>query len=168
MYLFISLYIYIYIIYSSLQWIHAKLYYVVLRPLRIIVAAVIPYLAMLHLDFLNTDCLLPNPLRVGLDGCPCFNIKHPVEIVSNHSQIPAYLLEPGVLDVYVLKNYTLLDTKFSIATLVDFPSLHDGIKPLSCMEMAFEDAPLYVSYEFYDHKKVYKALSSKKSWSFAW
>ncbi len=123
---------------------------------------------MVNLDFLHSDCLIPNPLLFGVDGCPCFYIKNPMEIISNNSAVPSYLYKSNNFDVYVLRNHTQLNSSFSINTLIQFPALHNGIKPLTCMELPGPNTPLRASYEFYNHKKIYKAFSSKKTWTFSW
>jgi len=140
----------------------------IIHPLRILISAIIPYLTKMHLDILLTDCLIPNPMVTGVDGCPCFYTKYPLEITFNQSGMPSYLLNPGNVDVHILRNYTQLKKDFSIDTLINLPALHNGVKPLSCMDMPGKNSPLYGSYEFYNYKKIHKALQSKKPWSLTW
>ena len=147
--------------------VHNKLHYVT-RPLRILISIIIPYLTKVHLDILHMDCLIPNPLISGVDGCPCFYTKYPLEITLNYSELPSHLLNPGNVDVHILRNCTHLRNDFSIDTLISFPALHNGVKPSSCMDIPGQNSPIYGSYEFFNSQKMHKALRNKQPWSFTW
>ena len=129
---------------------------------------ILPFFAMVGMDFVNTDCFLTNPLLSGIEGCPCYTIKHPVEIISNNSDLPSDLLESGPLEVFVLRNYTLLDSDFSLDTLVDFPLSHNGMWPLICQDMTGTDTDLHSSNNIYNRRKLAKALKSAKPWTLTW
>lgn len=138
-----------------------------LRPVRLALVTILPYLNQVGLDFLNTDCMLENPLLSGVEGCPCFRIKYPRELVLNSSVLPLDIIQSELLDVFVLRNVSQLHN-FSIMDFVQFPSLNEGNYPLSCHEMAGVNSQIYSYEEFYHQEKMTKLLKDQKAWAFSW
>lgn len=148
-----------------LQALHDKLYYV-LRPIRLALVTILPYMNQVGLDFLNTDCMLENPLLSGVEGCACFRNKYPKELVLNDSVLPPHILQSELLNVYVLRNISQFD--FSIMDFVQFPSLNGGGYPSSCHEIAGINSEIYRYDEFYHEEKMRRLTNKQNSWTFSW
>lgn len=129
---------------------------------------VIPLLDKVGMDFLNTDCMLENPLLTSQEGCACFRIKYPREEFLNNSHLPPHLTQNDVLDVYILRNSTQFDADFSLSKFIQFPSKHNGMHPFSCHEISGLDKGMYGSDEFYQEAKMMELLSNGIPWSFSW
>ena len=120
------------------------------------------------LDFLNTDCMLENPFLSGVEGCACFRIKYPQELVLNSSVLPPSVTQSGLLDVYVLRNVSQYPGNFSLEDFTSFPSLNGGMYPVSCHEISGVDSKMYRYDEFYHPQKMTKFLRDKNPWAFSW
>lgn len=113
---------------------------------------ILPWFDEVGMDFLNTDCMLENPLLSDVEKCPCFRIKYPEEFVLNTSVLPQYLTESEVLGVYVLRNISQFDY-FSIMSFVEFPSLNGGFYPLSCHQVSGVSRGIYRYDDFFEKRK---------------
>ncbi len=129
--------------------------------------SILPVLDKVNLNFLNTDCMLENPLLSDVERCACFGIKYPVEMELNFSVLPQHLTRAGIQDVYVLRNATQFDTNLSIMNFVNFPSQSGGY-PLSCHEMSGENIGIFRYEEFFQKETMTRLLKRGDSWSFSW
>ena len=120
------------------------------------------------MDFLDTDCMLENPLLNDTETCPCFKIKHTQEIFLNDSFLPPYVKNVDVFNILVLRNVTKFTSNFSIETFSNFPSLNNGNFPWACSEMSIEDRGIYKYEEFFDENKMNMLIHNGKTWSFSW
>lgn len=127
--------------------------------------SILPVLDKVNLDFLNTDCMLENPLLSEAEQCACFGIKYPQEIDLEFSTLPQHLTKPGIHDVYMLSNTTRYDKDVNIMDFVNFP-LQFGGYPLSCHQISGEDVTIFYD-EFFQREKMVKALA-REEWSFSW
>ena len=162
-----AVFFFVVVVFFLCQAIHDKLYYI-LRPIRLSMVTVLPYLDQVGLNFLNTDCMLENPLFRGVQGCPCFRIKYPKEITINNSVWSNHVAESELLDVYVLRNITQFDEDFSLMNFVDFPSQNGGRYPHVCREMSVENSKIYQYDELYHKDKMASLSNDTTSWSFFW
>ena len=145
---------------------HDKLYYI-LRPVRLAMVKILPVLDKVNLNFLDTDCMLENPLLDDIDQCACFGIKYPKDVDLGFLALPQQLTRPGIKDVYVLHNSAKFDVDLNIMKLINFPSEAGGY-PLACHEVASENIGLYRYEDLYQEEKMKKLLNRSDSWSFSW
>lgn len=132
--------------------------------------SVIPYLDDIGLDFLNTDCMLENPLLSNAEKCICARVKYPLEVNLNYSNLPSYITNSSeVFNVYVLRNVTKFDSKFDIFKFINFASSNGGKYPLACNEIPGQDSAIYKYDEFFMPDKMSSILNkSENSWTFGW
>lgn len=128
---------------------------------------ILPVLDKMNLNFLDTDCMLENPLLSDVEGCACFGIKYPQEIDLNFSVLPQHLARAGIQDIYVLRNSTQFNMDFNIMKFVNFPSQMGGYPP-SCYQMSGENIGIFKYDEFFQEEKMMQLLTRGDSWSFSW
>ena len=148
--------------------VHEKLYYV-LRPIRLSMVKVLPYLDTIGMDFLSTDCMLENPLLNTTESCPCFRIKYPLESISNGTGIPPYMIHSNViLDVHVLRNCTQFEPDFCIENFIMFPLSNGGNRPWICHEMTGESSRMFRYDHFFSMDRMSNIFHKENSWTASW
>ena len=155
-----------YFCYCCTQLLHDRLYYI-LRPVRLAMVSILPVLDKVNLNFLDTDCMLENPLLSDAERCACFGIKYPQEIDLEFSALPQHLSRAGIQDIYVLRNSTRFDKDLNIMNFVKFRS-EMGDYPLSCHQMSGENIGIFRYDEFFQEEKMTELLTRGDSWSFSW
>lgn len=150
------------------QTLHDKIYSVV-RPLRLGLHAVLPYLEYVSLDIFTADCLIENPLLSDEDTCHCFRVKEVTEIELNetHTKIPPSILDLPTYDVYVVRNATKIGPDLTPNSFGDF-LLTRGI-PNVCMEMSSDSHEgLKLFTDFSNKEKIRQYLDTDEPWAYTW
>ena len=145
------------------QTLHTKIYDVV-RPMRLGLLLVVPYLKAVGIDIFS-DCVVENSFLNATQQCVCMHTKEATEVDLNGSVLPAFVYE-NPKQMYVLRN--VLDSKFSLEQLQDFHMSH-GKNPPACIEIGSEGQKGPVFYrQLFDKTQMLEYLTSNESWSFTW
>ena len=150
------------------QFLHDKIFSM-MRPIRLGILTVLPFLKAVGLNVFETDCLIENPFLNDIETCHCLHIKEVTEIELNetHTRIPACILDLPTHNVYIARKAVEIGSNLTLEAFQDFKQTH-GV-PRTCLEMT-SDSEEGVKFfeEFFDKEKLRKYLDVNESWSFTW
>lgn len=155
-----------------LKYHHQDLYYIV-RPIRKGLATIAPLLNFFGLNFIESDCLLQNPMVSEANFCPCLRIKGFTELVMTEDSptIPDSILQLPTYEVLVIRN--AVDTaSVTLDAFRDFKRNHPTHRgPKTCLKLTTTtEAGLQKMADLYNPELLEEQLhvDSKDAWAFSW
>ena len=153
---------------SLFQFLHDKIFTIV-RPMRLGLVTIMPYLKAMGLNVFDSDCLIENPLLNDTETCHCLHIKEVTEIELNetHATIPACILDLPTHNVYIARKAVEIGSDVTLEAFQDFKLTH--AVPKTCLEMT-SDSEEGVKFfdEFFDKEKLREYFDTNESWAFTW